>query len=146
MIKRAEPSDLRALAGLALALWPDHREEELADELAGLLANGEAAFFLEEEGGEYLGFAQVQLRRDYVEGAHSSPVGYLEGIYVRPGSRRRGTARALLAACERWAADMGCAEFASDCPVDNADSLRFHLASGFQEAGRIICFTKQIKQ
>ena len=39
-----------------------------------------------------VGFAQVQLRRDYVGGNHLSPVGYLEGIYVEETYRRRGIA------------------------------------------------------
>ena len=33
---------------------------------------------------------------------------------------------------------------ASDCELSNEGSLRFHLATGFQEAGRIICFIKQL--
>ena len=34
--------------------------------------------------------------------------------------------------------------FASDCELDNAGSLQFHIAMGFTEANRIICFTKRI--
>jgi aminoglycoside 6'-N-acetyltransferase I len=71
-------------------------------------------------------------------------VGYLEGIFVAEDRRHQGIAKALLAACEGWARDQGCAEFASDCELSNVDSLRFHLALGFGEANRIICFTKKI--
>ena len=87
---------------------------------------------------------QCQLRRDYVQGAGSSPVGYLEGIFVREEYRRRGHARELLAACQAWAAEQGCREFASDCELDNQASYRFHRAAGFAEAGRIICFIKKL--
>ena len=38
----------------------------------------------------------------------------------------------------------GCAEFAGDCELENAESLRFHLAMGFEEANHIICFRKDI--
>lgn len=38
----------------------------------------------------------------------------------------------------------GCTEFASDCELDNLDSLHFHQAMGFAEANRIICFTKPL--
>jgi len=86
----------------------------------------------------------VQLRHDYVEGTSTSPVGYLEGIYVRPAYRKQGMARKLVSACEAWAREKGCREFASDCLLDNRDSLAFHLALGFMEAGRIICFTKDL--
>ncbi len=34
------------------------------------------------------------------------------------------------------------AEMASDCELQNTDSLKFHLAMGFEEANRIICFKK----
>ena len=95
--------------------------------------------------GEFpVGFAQCQLRRDYVEGTESSPVGYLEGIYVVELWRKQGLAKALLAACEGWAKGKGCTEFASDCELDNTQSLQFHLKAGFREANRIICFTKKI--
>ena len=39
---------------------------------------------------------------------------------------------------------MGCREFASDCELDNADSFKFHMAVGFEEANRVICFKKVI--
>ncbi|WP_428994613.1 GNAT family N-acetyltransferase [Enteroscipio rubneri] len=36
-----------------------------------------------------------------------------------------GTRRELLRACEAWAKERGCTEFASDCELDNAASLAF---------------------
>lgn len=45
---------------------------------------------------------------------------------------------------EKWSRQMGCSEFASDCELDNAVSLAFHINMGFTEVNRIICFTKQI--
>ena len=141
MIRKAVLSDLPALTDLALKLWPEHDREALAQELAAILNNEEAAIFLVENAA---GFAQCQLRHDYVEGTDSSPVGYLEGIYVEEDCRRRGLAKELLAACEAWARDRGCREFASDCELTNTQSLCFHLALGFEEANRIICFTKKL--
>ena len=85
-----------------------------------------------------------RMRHDYVEGTSSSPVGYLEGIYVLPDHRHEGVARQLLKECERWAKSKGCSEFASDCELTNTESLQFHLNVGFEEANRIICFTKRI--
>ncbi len=102
--------------------------------------------FLKYADGRAVGFAQCGLRRDYVEGTQTSPVGYLEGIYVEEKYRRNGYARELLKACEGWAKSKGCAEFASDCEFTNADSLRFHLAVGFMEANRIICFAKKLSK
>lgn len=113
-------------------------------ELSEILEQEEAAFFLAYGDENVIGFAQCQLRHDYVEGTDSSPVGYLEGIYVMESYRKQGIARELLSACEHWAKTKGCKEFASDCELDNAQSLQFHLNVGFQEANRIICFTKKL--
>ena len=113
-------------------------------EFATLLDGDEAAVFLLFADGKAAGFAHCQLRHDYVEGTDSSPVGYLEGIYVEEALRRRGHARALLAACETWAAGRGCTEFASDCELGNEASRAFHLHAGFDEANRIVCFAKRL--
>lgn len=68
MIRKAEEKDLRAAAALAAELWPEHTPEELLPELRTLLESGEGAAFLAAEDGGEAGFAQVQLRHDYVEG------------------------------------------------------------------------------
>lgn len=91
-----------------------------------------------------MGFAQCQLRHDYVEGTESRPVGYLEGIYVVEEFRKQGLAKELLKTCEDWARKQGCHEFASDCELDNQESYKFHMNVGFEEANRVICFTKQL--
>ncbi len=144
VIRKAEEKDLAAAAAMASELWPEAAPESLLPEFRALLESGEGAAFLASENGRETGFAQVQLRHDYVEGTETSPVGYLEGVYVRAEARGRGVARALLQACEAWAAERGCREFASDCELDNAASLSFHLHSGFTEANRIICFVKPL--
>ena len=143
-IRRAAPADLAHVLRLALLLWPDNEPEALSAELTALLARRDAAVFLCEWDGAAAGFAQCQLRRDYVEGCETSPVGYLEGVYVEEAHRREGAASALLAACQDWARAQGCREFASDCELVNADSLRFHLRAGFEETNRIICFVKRL--
>ena len=144
MIRQANAKDLPALAELACRLWPGHSMEEMEAELARIMAKPEAAFFLAFHQERAVGFAQCQLRHDYVEGTDSSPVGYLEGIFVAEGYRKQGVAKELLSACESWAKTNGCSEFASDCELDNVQSLQFHLNVGFEEVNRIICFTKKL--
>lgn len=145
MVVKAEPTDLSHAAALAAELWPGHTPDELLAEFEGF-SPGEGAVFLAKEDGAFAGFAQCQLRHDYVEGTDSSPVGYLEGIYVREEYRGRGLARALLSACEDWAREQGCLEFASDCELDNEVSITFHLGTGFAEANRIVCFAKRLEE
>ena len=144
MIKQAGRTDSAALAALALRLWSDRSFDELKSEFDSLLETEDAACFIVFAGEKPAGFAQCQLRRDYVEGTETSPVGYLEGIFVLEAYRHKGYAKELLSACESWAKGKQCTEFASDCELENADSLAFHLALGFEEANRIICFRKNI--
>ena len=143
-IRKAETKDLPVLAELSCKLWPHHTADEMLAEYGMSVARPDAAFFLAYAEETAVGFAQCQLRHDYVEGTGSSPVGYLEGIYVGPDHRHGGIARQLLHACESWAKSRGCTEFASDCELTNTNSLRFHLGVGFEEVDRIICFTKKI--
>lgn len=104
----------------------------------------DAQLFLNYDGVIPVGFAQCQLRHDYVEGTDTCPVGYLEGIFVKEDYRHKGCARELLLECEKWAKMKGCKEFASDCEINNDTSLQFHKAMNFTEANRIICFTKKL--
>lgn len=144
MIRQASKQDIKIIADLAVLLWDDNSVEDLANEFAALMQKDTARIFLKYENDTPVGFAQCQLRSDYVEGTETSPVGYLEGIFVLENYRNKGYAKELLHACEAWAKDMGCKEFASDCELDNTDSFRFHMAMQFAEANRIICFTKKL--
>ena len=136
-------ADAASAARLADSMWgPD---ENRGQEFLDLIRSDESAVFLAESNGNAVAFAQCGLRHDYVEGKDSGgPVGYLEGIYVEEEYRSRGIAKMLLSLCEDWAHDMGCSEFASDTELHNEESLQFHLACGFEEAGRIICFMKKL--
>lgn len=143
-ICKATREELSHLADLALLLWPHHTYEEFMQEFSLLLEKEDAVFFLARIGDTSIGFAQCQLRRDYVEGTSSSPTGYLEGIYVKPEFRGAGAAGRLLKACEDWSRCKGCTEFASDCELTNQKSYLFHRNCGFEEANRIICFVKKL--
>jgi aminoglycoside 6'-N-acetyltransferase I len=144
MIKRARIEDAKVLADLAIRMWTDHVPEDLTEAFRQLAMNDDAVCFIKSVDDKPIGFAQCQLRNDYVEGTESSPVGYLEGVFVSEGYRKKGYAAELLSECEKWAKERGCTEFASDCELDNIDSLSFHMALGFEEANRIICFRKDL--
>lgn len=143
MIRKATPADCHVLAALACRMW-EADEADLTAEFAEMTASDSTACFLTVDGDEAVGFAQCSLRHDYVEGCETSPVGFLEGVYVDEMHRHSGMARALLAACEDWARSKGCTEFASDCEIDNHDSLAWHMKAGFQEMGRTIWFAKKL--
>ncbi|MBP3569374.1 MAG: GNAT family N-acetyltransferase [Lachnospiraceae bacterium] len=143
-IYKAEEKDALVAATLAIQMWEDNDLEDLANEFVEIIRSPEGVIFLGEIDGKNIGFSQCQLRHDYVEGTETSPVGYLEGIFIEEKYRKKGYAKQLLAACENWALEQGCTEFASDCELDNTESLKFHLSLGFEEANRVICFTKSL--
>lgn len=94
MVKPATVDDAATVTNLALLLWPSHTRAALCAELTALLCDENARLALAMDGTAAVGFAQCQLRHDYVEGTSHSPVGYLEGIFVLPPYRGRGVARA----------------------------------------------------
>ena len=144
MVYQAKQCDATAVAKLAAKMWTSTAEAVLKDEFEELVLNSDNGIFLCVEDGVPIGFAQCQLRRDYVEGTKTSPVAYLEGIFVEENYRKQGYGKLLVRTCEKWAKSRGCSEFASDCELQNTDSLDFHLHTGFQEVNRIICFTKKL--
>ena len=113
-IRVATFEDTQIVAELAIQMWESNTVEELTQEICDI-SKENGTIFLAMVDGCAVGFAQCGLRRDYVEGTDSSPVGYLEGIFVKEEYRKRGLARDMLVACQKWAKEQGCAEFASDC-------------------------------
>jgi len=104
------------------------------------------AFVASDEQGEAIGFAEVSVRTDYVNGCRHRPALYLEGIFVRPRGRGQGIARALCAAAEQWGREQGCREFASDVYIDDVNSLAAHAGLGFEETERVVYFRKPLFQ
>ena len=139
---KATEKDAEALAELVKIVWPEHTEEALTRIILEYMYSDESAVFAEKWDASFIGVALCCLRRDYVEGCETSPVGYLEGVGVKENCRNQGVAKRLVEECEQWARDKGCREFASDCELSNTASLNFHLQIGFQEQNRIICFKK----
>jgi aminoglycoside 6'-N-acetyltransferase I len=77
-----------------------------------------------------------------VNGCETSPVAFLEEIYVEPWARRQGVARRLVGVVQQWARQMSCSEMASDALLENTDSHGMHLALGFEETERVVYFRK----
>ena len=144
LIRKAGIENLEEIANLAVLMWTENTVQDLVAEFSDTISKEDAQFFLKYNQDILVGFAQCQLRYDYVEGTDTSPVGYLEGIFVKEEYRHKGYAKELLSECEKWAKEKGCKEFASDCEINNDSSFGFHMALGFKEANRIIYFTNQL--
>lgn len=96
MIKKAVFGDAADIARLAQKMWSDSTLEDPVKDFENAVEQKQSAVFVLTEDNRSVGFAQCQLRNDYVEGTTGSPVGYLEGIYVEPDYRHRGFAKELL--------------------------------------------------
>lgn len=127
------------------AFWPDGADSH-ASEIERFLegnATEPQAVMVAEENEELLGFAELSIR-PFAEGCVTGQVGYLEGWFVKDDRRGEGIGRALLQASEDWARERGCAEFASDARAENQLSVHAHFACGFEDAGTVRCFRKQL--
>ena len=146
MIERCTSVEQPGWLGLRQALWPDGPMEQHLSEMSAFCANPErfAQFVAYAASGHAIGLAEASIRTDYVNGTISSPVAFLEGLYVVPEARRTGIARSLVAAVERWAVSMRCREFASDALLENESSHAVHRALGFEETERVVFFRKTL--
>lgn len=128
-------------AELCVELWSGDTVESFLKDKQNNSYENEFLYMIEDEAA---GFINLSLRHDYVEGTESSPVGYIEGIYVKPQFRNQGIAKQLVEYAKKWSAEKGCSELASDCILENDDSRKFHNRIGFKEANTIVCFTMKI--
>lgn len=131
---------------LRLQLWPDCPREQHLEEMASFLREPTrfVQFIVRDASGRGLGIAEASIRTDYVNGASSSPVAYLEGLYVAPDARGRGIARSLVHAVSEWALAAGCSELASDTQPENLVSQAVHTQLGFVETERAVFFSKSL--
>jgi len=140
----ATTGDAADWAAMRQALWPKTNPGTHDADIAELLAvAGDTINFIARAGDRRpAGFAEAGLRHDYVNGTESSPVAFLEGIFVEPAFRRTGVARQLIEAVETWARRQGCSELASDTGIANIASQKLHDALGFSETQRVVYFRK----
>lgn len=147
MIVDASETHLTVWGAMRFALWPWDDPAAHSQQAAEFYLSGNpdrTAFIALDLGGNAIGFAEATLRRDYVEGCDTSPVGFLEGIYVNPEARGQGIGRALSETVADWARAQGCAEYASNALLDNSASHAFHAAIGFAETERVVFFKRPL--
>lgn len=144
IVAPAGHGDRRWLSLRAL-LWPGATDAEHLRNMADALARKHHVRLALTPEGSALGFVEASMRTDYVNGTSTSPVAFLEGLYVEPGSRRKGVARALVADVERWALAQRCSELASDSPLANTAAHAAHRALGFEETERVVYFRRGVR-
>ena len=143
LVRPVEPRDRTRWLEMRQTLWPDEDELEPGVDMYFQQPNPDFMAFVAEDATGLIGFAEVGTR-PYAEACETSPVGYLEGWFVMPEARGSGVGRALVQAAENWARDRGLQEFASDTWLWNEASIQAHLALGFEETERLVCFLKRL--
>ncbi|MDW4572519.1 GNAT family N-acetyltransferase [Microbacterium sp. M3] len=128
-------------------------EEELAHDdgfwrarAARAAAGGEAAQFVAEVDGEWVGTATVLVRPAGIAD-HTGRTVYVSradvvGVYVRPSARGRGVIDGLLDAAAEWTAAQGLARLTLDVHADNARAQAAYRRNGFAPTG--VRFTARI--
>jgi aminoglycoside 6'-N-acetyltransferase I len=145
-VAQAAAADRDDWFALRDAMWPQARDVQF-EEIDEILARADHAGFLARDAaGRAVGFAEASLRHDYVSACETSPVGFLEGIYVDPPVRRQGVAKALVDQVVAWTRLQGCRELASDAAIDNLTSHQMHAALGFNETARVVFFKRMLAE
>jgi aminoglycoside 6'-N-acetyltransferase I len=145
-IERCNSLDQPGWLDMRVALWTDATPDDHRAYMAISLAQPERflQLMMYDEKHAPIGFIEGSIRSDYVNGTESSPVGFVEGVYVVPSWRRKGVARQLFAAIGDWAKARGCRELASDALLANEASQRAHRALGFEETERVVYFSRPL--
>ena len=124
-------------------LWPHATDTDHDRDSRLMSRDGNVVLLATANRDDAVGFAEV-CRREWANGCKTSPVAYLEAIYVRPDHRGRKVSAALIEAAERWAAAQGFDEMASDAVIDNAASRAAHEKWGFTEVLQVACYRKSV--
>jgi|WetSurMetagenome_2_1015567.scaffolds.fasta_scaffold107583_3 aminoglycoside 6'-N-acetyltransferase I len=142
MIRLVAINDFDEWLRMRKLLYPEYSQEELLSEIKKIFHEktivGELdyAVFVYEKDKETLGgFIETSIRQN-VSTCKSSPVGYIESLYVDFDIRRKRIARALVSESEKWIIERKCSEFAVDTNPNRKGSIDFYLSCGFAEVER----------
>jgi aminoglycoside 6'-N-acetyltransferase I len=126
-------------------LWPGSLSDHDTETREYFETSRDAPIILVAEvDGRAVGFLELDFRK-YAPGCTSSPVPFIEGWYVERALRGRGIGRALVEAAEARARAAGHLEIASDAELENTGSIAAHLALGYEEVERVVCFRRSLR-
>jgi aminoglycoside 6'-N-acetyltransferase I len=145
-VRKMADSDKPKWLELRRALWPDCPAARHSLEMDQCQRSDGVVLLAEGSDGQALGFAEVSVRREHVEGTSSAPVAYLEAWFVVPAHRGQGVGRALIKNAESWALDAGFSELASDAECDNQEAIQAHKNLGFREIGSSVHFVRPLRK
>ncbi len=96
-------------------------------------------WFIRNDHGDIIGLVELSLR-NIVDGCLTSPVPYLEGLYLEPDQRGHGIGRTVMQQLIAWCRDRGYREFATDAELGNTAAQDFYAGLGFEETDRVVAY------
>jgi aminoglycoside 6'-N-acetyltransferase I len=145
-VRKAKGSDHNEWLRMRKLLWPECPEDRHTLEMDLLTSSRGIVLVAEFSQAAIVGFAEISIRSDHVEGTTKTPVPYLEGWYVDPEYRDKGVGKALVGAAEEFALEKEFTELASDAEIGNNTSIKIHKGLGFREVGRSVHFIKTLSK
>ena len=143
-IIKTDKSNITEWVELSVKLFPDHTFDEMYRAYHEFLTTKKEIGFLYHKDIQIVAFMNLSIRSDYVNGTDTSPVVFVEEIYVLPEYRKQGIAREFISFAEKFTNENGFTQLASDCLIGNTASEQFHKSCGFEETERVICFVKNV--
>ncbi len=99
--------------------------------------------FIEDENIQIIGLVELS-SRNVVDGCLSSPVAYLEGLYLKSEYREKGLGKEVIKIILNWCREEGFSELATDTELTNTKAQNFYKTIGFQETDRVVEFRIEV--
>jgi len=144
LVREVAPKDRDEWLRMQQTLCPEHNNSGHINEMDKIRRDPNSQVYVLARADDRIGDFLEVATSAYVEGCHSSPVGYIEGWHVDKNLRQQGLCSQLIWAAENWARRIGCSEIASDCELNNIASILAHSALGYEETYRLIHFRKEM--
>lgn len=101
--------------------------------------------FIENDKGEKIGLVEISLR-NIVDGCLTSPVAYLEGLFLIESERNKGQGTKVIKLIIAWCKSSGYEELATDTEINNTKAQKFYSKLGFEEVDRVIEYRLDLKK
>ena len=92
-----------------------------------------------------IGLVEISLR-NVADGCISSPVPYLEGLYLVPECQGQGIGTRVMAHLDAWCRAEGFTELATDAELSNEQAQRFYRTLGFEEVDRVVVYRRAVSR
>lgn len=138
LIRNLKEEDRMRWISMRGKLWPDAPIGKLIKD-AIFIEAGECpeecqykmkVFMLEDDSGKLCGFIEVSLRKNY-KYCTSSPVGFIEGLYIENHCRKNGWGGRLMKKAEEWIKSEGGKEIASIIDAYRKAGIEAYVALGY---------------